>query len=90
MEALLAAASEQGKDENGVQDGVGEGQRSSNGGGAGGGSGEAEGVDPAKRAKALNKKLKKLEVVKTKKDAGEPINSVSAQHVSVTGRVRVL
>ncbi|CAM9309742.1 unnamed protein product [Ascophyllum nodosum] len=78
VEALLAAASEQGKDENGVQDGVGEGQRSSNGGGAGGGSGEAEGVDPAKRAKALNKKLKKLEVVKTKKDAGEPINSDQA------------
>lgn len=78
VEALLAAASGQDKDigaERGdvnVNNGAGVGE--------GGRGGEAEGatVDPAKRAKALNKKLKKLEGVKAKKDAGEAINAVSA------------
>lgn len=33
-------------------------------------------MDPAKRAKALSKKIKKLETVQAKKDAGEAINAV--------------
>ncbi|CAM9492695.1 unnamed protein product, partial [Ectocarpus sp. 6 AP-2014] len=48
------------------------------GGEGGGGGGEAvaaAAVDPAKRAKALSKKLKKLETVKAKKEAGEAINA---------------
>ena len=35
-------------------------------------------VDPAKRGKALSKKMKKLEAVRAKKDAGEAINAVGA------------
>ena len=44
----------------------------------GGGRGEAAVVDPAKRGKALSKKMKKLEAVRAKKDAGEAINAVGA------------
>ena len=33
-------------------------------------------MDPVKRGKALSKKIKKLETVKAKKDAGETINAV--------------
>lgn len=64
VEAILAAA-------------AGEGDGKSNAEGTEGG--EAPGgaaVDPAKRAKALSKKIKKLETVKAKKDAGEAINAV--------------
>lgn len=41
----------------------------------------AAAVDPAKRAKALSKKIKKLETVKAKRDAGEAINSVGFRGV---------
>lgn len=80
VEALLAAASGQDKD-NGAERGDGSVNNGAGVGvGGGGGAGEPEGptVDPAKRAKALNKKLKKLEGVKAKRDAGEAINAVSA------------
>lgn len=67
VEAILEAASGGG----GV-DGAAAG-----GGGGTNGGGEGEVVDSAKRAKALSKKIKKLEGVKTKRDAGEAINAVS-------------
>ena len=63
VEAVLAAAS----------GGAGaEAQAGADGAGAGGGAA----VDPVKRGKALSKKIKKLEAVKVKKDAGESINAV--------------
>lgn len=71
MEAILAAAS--GGDE------TPQGNGAEEAGGAGGA------VDPAKRAKALAKKLKKLEAAKSKKEAGETINAVSGWFSLVGG-----
>lgn len=87
VEAILAAAA-----------GDGDGKSNAEGGG-GAEASEAAAVDPAKRAKALSKKIKKLETVKAKKDAGESINAVgwvgavvlawSAKRVADRSSVRV-
>lgn len=80
MEAVLAAAS-----------GGGETQAGADGAG---GEGQGAAVDPAKRGKALSKKIKKLEAVKAKKDAGESINAVghcfALSFVATFPRVSVL
>lgn len=68
VEAILAAASED------------SGNSAAPGAAAEEGAGGADPMDPVKRAKALAKKLKKLDGVKAKKEAGESINAVSCGH----------